>query len=761
MVRCSNGFMRITVNLDLRGWFETGLATNAGRTWQSVTSDELKIYTEPPTTIFPPFEDIDALRRHYRDHLKVRRGATISCDLVKITNQLAVRTIFKFPSGKGMAMSFAGTLLTRIGNRHLGLTVQSSEMSVTGVREAVILQELIRRAVPSQVEWLKEKKTLPIDWKFERYDPSTTGEFAYLVSDHEEYDCLFPFHPLTRVRRWIQWLQQSYTTSQGEGHDRARGERPAVKTIGFFSKFKRPHDESLSLMSDLEQTRLEVLGQSNQLPLEELEREVGKEIADDILSSPQTPLALRQQKCQQRIDIAAQQLLVAANQHLSTSQQLEFGHEDLDAKLFNTAEYKVEVQKVVQSLPSLLLETSIEQEKCWLLEIPGSNGQDLHLLNGNLIVFSEQSLAEMFAIRKQLFSRIIAISVQEVFGRLSEFQKKGIRGLTANVCSECAQKSAIVTPTTSFSTREKLLEYFVLHRTLMGTKVRWALDQAIQESDVTKRLAKLCIVVMHVHPCDTDVHLELVKTARLLNQLGMLCESARRIQRYAPSGLRRLVDVVYQHTDGVPNEIISQQRSLMFDTLANTWQCSDEHEKAVKFFSDCLTKNPGEVIAFRLRGGAHWYAGDLQNAIDDFSVALQSLPGDPALLSSRGQALAEAGQFERAFEDLNNALRILESASGPEQDPGGMLKAYTLNGRGAAYAGIGEFRSAQLDYDESLTICPKNAWVYYNQALAYERGGETAAAITSYKISLKMDAPKLNNLKRAYAETRLKALQEQ
>ena len=753
--------MTISVKLDLRGWFETGLATTAGRSWQSVASDELKIHIEPATTILPPLEDIDALRRYYRDHLKLRRGATISCDLVKIANEWAVRTIFKFPSGKGLAMSFAGTLLTQIGNRHLGLTVQSSEMRVTGVREAVILQDLIRRAVPSQVEWLKEKKALPIDWKFERYDPSTTGEFAYLVSDHEEYDCLFPFHPLTRVRRWIQWLQLAYTTSMDEGHDQAKSERSAVKTIGFFSKFKRTHNESLSLMSDLEQTRLEVLDQSNQLPLEELERAVGKEIADDIRSSPQTPLALRQQKCQQRIDIAAQQCLAAANQHLSTSQQLQFGHEDLDAKLYNTAEYTAEAQKVVESLPSLLLETSIKNEKCWLLEIPSSNGRELHSLNGNLLIFSEQSLAEMFAVRKQLFSRIIAMSVQEVFGRLSEFQKKGIKGLAPNMCPECAQKSAIFTPATCFSDTQKLLEYFVLHRDLVRTRVRWALNQAVQETDVTKRLEKLCIIVMHFHPCDPDVHLELIKGARRLNQVGMLCESARRIQRYTPSVLSKVADVVYQRTDEILHEVSSQQRLFLFSALANNWQFAEEHQQSVAFFSDCLSKDPEDVIAYRLRGDAYWYSGDLQNATDDFSIALRSLPGDPSLLSARGQVLAEAGQFERAFEDLNGALRILEDAARSEQDPGGMLKAYTLNGRGAAYAGIGEFRCAQQDFDESLTMCPKNAWVYYNQALAYERGGETAAAITSYKISLKMDTPKLNYLKRAYAETRLKALQEQ
>ena len=753
--------MRIGVTLDLRGWFETGLATTAGRTWQSVTSDELKIHIEPATTIFPPLEDIDALRRHYRDHLKARRGATISCDLVKIADEWAVRTIFKFPSGKGMAMSFAGTLLTRVGNRHLGLTVQSSEMSVTGVREAVVLQELIRYAVPSQIEWLKEKKSIPIDWKFERYDPSTTGEFAYLVSDHEEYDRRFPFHPLTRVRHWIKWLQHSYTVSLDGVHDQPSGENPPVKSLGFFSKFKQRHREPLSLISDSEQTRVEVLAKSNPLPLEDLEQEVGKEIAEDIRGSPQTSFAQRQQKCRQRIDMAAQQCLIAANQHLSVSPPLQSGHQDLDAKLFNTAEYKAEVQKIVESLPSLLLETSIENEKCWLLEIPGPNGRELYSLNGNLLIFSEQSLAEIFAVRKQLCSRIIAMSIQEVFGRLSAFQKKGIKGLALNMCPECALKSAIFTPTTCFPNIEKLLEYFVLHRDLVRTKVRWALNQAVHDTDVTKRLEKLCIIVMHFHPGDPDVHLELIKSARRLNQVGMLCESARRIQRYAPSALSRLVDVVYQRTDEILHEVSSQQRLLMFSALANNWQFAEEHQQSVAFFSDCLSKDPEDVIAYRLRAGAYWYSGDLQNATDDFSIALRSLPGDPSLLGSRGQVLAEAGQFERAFEDLNGALRILEDTSRSEQDPGGMLKAYTLNGRGAAYAGIGEFRCAQQDFDESLTMCPKNAWVYYNQALAYERGGETAAAITSYKISLKMDAPKLNYLKRAYAETRLKALQKQ
>ena len=86
------------------------------------------------------------------------------------------------------------------------------------------------------------------------------------------------------------------------------------------------------------------------------------------------------------------------------------------------------------------------------------------------------------------------------------------------------------------------------------------------------------------------------------------------------------------------------------------------------------------------------------------------------------------------------------------------MRAYTLNGRAAAYAGLGEFDRALSEFEKSISFCPQNAWVYYNRAEAYENRGDKAKAIADYKLALTMKSPKLNTLKRKYAETKLKTL---
>jgi tetratricopeptide (TPR) repeat protein len=64
------------------------------------------------------------------------------------------------------------------------------------------------------------------------------------------------------------------------------------------------------------------------------------------------------------------------------------------------------------------------------------------------------------------------------------------------------------------------------------------------------------------------------------------------------------------------------------------------------------------------------------------------------------------------------------------------LRAYALSGKGAAYSGLGKLDAAQKDFNESLALCPKNAWVYYNMALACERQGVRAISLDGRDRSL-------------------------
>ena len=71
---------------------------------------------------------------------------------------------------------------------------------------------------------------------------------------------------------------------------------------------------------------------------------------------------------------------------------------------------------------------------------------------------------------------------------------------------------------------------------------------------------------------------------------------------------------------------------------------------------------------------------------------------------------------------------------------------------------MGDFESALLEFEESLALCPDNAWVYYNRAKAYDRRQESEKAIADYCISLTKTDPKLNLLKTENAKRRLREL---
>ena len=188
-------------------------------------------------------------------------------------------------------------------------------------------------------------------------------------------------------------------------------------------------------------------------------------------------------------------------------------------------------------------------------------------------------------------------------------------------------------------------------------------------------------------------------------------------------------------------------------------ELTDEYSGAIEFFSECISRRPDDVAAHLYLGAALWYSGELEKANDVFSRALLLSPQDSNLLSSRGQILVEIGEYDKALCDLEGCLQHADIASALEEGPKVALRAYALSGRGAAYSGLGKLEAAQKDFNESLALCPKNAWVYYNMALACERQGDIDAAIRNYTISLKMREPKLNASKRTAALARLGILQ--
>jgi tetratricopeptide (TPR) repeat protein len=196
----------------------------------------------------------------------------------------------------------------------------------------------------------------------------------------------------------------------------------------------------------------------------------------------------------------------------------------------------------------------------------------------------------------------------------------------------------------------------------------------------------------------------------------------------------------------------------LLEALAWTWTQTEQYRDKTEFFSNYLRLYPNDVRAYTLRAASLWYSGELRQAIDDYSTALELDPNEILAHMGRGQVFAECGEYARAIDDLDFVHESLEQNAVANPSWKTQVQAYSLNGRAVARAGLGDFERAMADFDRSISLCPDNAWAYFNRAMVYENKGHLEKAMSDYTLSLQKNMPKLSVLKRKYAEVKIKTI---
>jgi tetratricopeptide (TPR) repeat protein len=224
---------------------------------------------------------------------------------------------------------------------------------------------------------------------------------------------------------------------------------------------------------------------------------------------------------------------------------------------------------------------------------------------------------------------------------------------------------------------------------------------------------------------------------------------------------RDLLLQAVKHRDKIEDPAIAD---YVLHSLGLTWLLADKYEEAISFFSNYSRRYPQDSAAYVGYAEALWYSGKFREAIHEYSHVLEIKPNDILSLSGRGQVLAELGEGTRAMADLNHALKEIEAArqlGSASTQWYEHIEAFVRNGRAVALAALGEDTSAMREFESSITLCPENAWVYYNRARVHDGARNQEKACLDYQTALAKDGPALNLIQRERAEARLREIQSQ
>jgi hypothetical protein len=145
-------------------------------------------------------KDENLLRYSYRREFNQSVIGIIKVELDKLQGFDIIETIFKSrqePHGT----TYIGSITVPFKDRSYVVKVQCPEIGITGIRESVIFDKICQE----QGEKVDKDKINEIVKNFFRdpYDENIRNGFLMNLSELQEYDEMFPDHPLTIVRTQI------------------------------------------------------------------------------------------------------------------------------------------------------------------------------------------------------------------------------------------------------------------------------------------------------------------------------------------------------------------------------------------------------------------------------------------------------------------------------------------------------------------------------------------------------------------------------
>jgi hypothetical protein len=173
------------------------------RIWHSATGDLVGLFYFPmPPNIEADIQSITAVRDFCRT-LAMRSGAAIiEVDTPEVDGWLALRQIIKVPQ-QPRGMTYLGSITLPFRDFSYVIKIQCEEHEMTGIRDTVIFNQ---KMATGEVT-LDDETQAVRGWMRDPYDQSIVDGLMRNLSEAEEYDELFPDHPLSRSRLLLKHVQ--------------------------------------------------------------------------------------------------------------------------------------------------------------------------------------------------------------------------------------------------------------------------------------------------------------------------------------------------------------------------------------------------------------------------------------------------------------------------------------------------------------------------------------------------------------------------
>jgi hypothetical protein len=181
-------FSAASIELPLGGWVSE---PNAEFVWTNPAGDVLSAHYFPiPPDLPGPLSDLTSIRAYYRKMLG-RNGAIVEVNSTTVSSLPALRTIVKIKQ-EPCGMTYVAAATVPFAQCSFVAKVQCPERGLTGIRDTAVAAKLGLVGASG--------------WASDPYMSRVRNPILRNRSDDQEWDDVFPEHPLSRARRHLKHL---------------------------------------------------------------------------------------------------------------------------------------------------------------------------------------------------------------------------------------------------------------------------------------------------------------------------------------------------------------------------------------------------------------------------------------------------------------------------------------------------------------------------------------------------------------------------